>query len=151
MPPILIGSDGSFVGQSKKTVQELSDKYDGESTDNLQTLDSSTCMTDDDLNLCSRCRTRGTACDGKKGRACAPCKKSKLSCSLSSTRISAAKSKGAFLFAISVVFSLCLSSSLLSRCVEEINRNKFCSTCSYDTSSDKRKIIDAYPTQTRVG
>jgi hypothetical protein len=93
------------VGQSKKTVQELSDKYGGESTDNLQTLDSNTCMTDGDLNLCSRCRTRGTACDGKKGRACAPCKKSKLSCNLSSTRISAAKSKGAFVFAVSAVFS----------------------------------------------
>ncbi|KIM73296.1 hypothetical protein PILCRDRAFT_729683 [Piloderma croceum F 1598] len=95
VPPILIGSDGSFVGQSKKTVKELIDKYSGESTDNLQTLDSSTCITDGDLNLCSRCRTRGMVCDGKKGRACAPCKKSKLSCNLSSTRVSAAKSKDA--------------------------------------------------------
>jgi len=94
VPPILISSDGSFVGQSKKTVNELRDKY-SEPMDNLELLDA---IVDDRLNHCSRCRTRGTACDGKQGRACAPCKKSKLSCNLSSTRVPTAKSKGEFMF-----------------------------------------------------
>jgi hypothetical protein len=96
-PPILVDSNGLFLGQSKKTIQELKSKYHEPADDLESEADASSSGV---LNPCSRCRARGLVCDGKKGRACTPCKKSKLSCNFSSTRVPAAKSKGRFLVTI---------------------------------------------------
>ena len=137
VPPILVGSDGSFVGQSKKTVNELRDKY-SELMDNLELLDAIVSLPDDRLNHCSRCRTRGTTCDGKQGRACAPCKKSKLSCNLSSTRVPTVKSKGEFTFTCIKTRFLCrYDFYCCSRRVEEARGYGLCSICDFDASSDE--------------
>jgi hypothetical protein len=95
VPPVLVGLGGSFVGQSKKTVKELGDKY-SESADDLGHSEAEASVSAGALNPCSRCRSRGIVCDGRKGRACAPCKKAKLSCNFSSTRVPTSKSKGGF-------------------------------------------------------
>ena len=95
VPPILVGLGGSFVGQSKKTIKELRDKYP-DSADDQANSEAEASTSAGASNPCARCRSRGIVCDGKKGRACAPCKKAKLSCNFSSTRVPATKSKGGF-------------------------------------------------------
>ncbi|KAF7972246.1 hypothetical protein HWV62_18666 [Athelia sp. TMB] len=72
--PILVGSAGAFVGQSKKPSQapaaalEVGDTVVWES------------------EPCARCRASRLPCGGKHGRACAACKRQKVSCNFSSAR-----------------------------------------------------------------
>jgi hypothetical protein len=141
VPPILVGSGGSFVGQSKKTVKELSDKY-AESTEETEVPEAVASVPAGELNPCSRCRARGTVCDGKKGRACAPCKKAKLSCNFSSTRAPAAKLKGAFsLYGHKRVLlrAFCLYRILIAEFsrLEEASGYECCCICYSDATSDK--------------
>jgi hypothetical protein len=95
VPPILISSDGPFVGQAKKTTKELAHDHNEEDLE----CPSDTAEVDPTPSgtpiPCSRCRAKGIPCNGKKGRACITCKRAKLSCNFSSNK-TAAKMKCKF-------------------------------------------------------
>ncbi|KZP10462.1 hypothetical protein FIBSPDRAFT_867704, partial [Athelia psychrophila] len=73
--PILVGSEGPFVGQAKKLLPAPPGAL-SETGDTLVW----------DSEPCTRCRTNRLPCGGKQGRACTSCKKQKVACNFSSAR-----------------------------------------------------------------